>query len=273
MNLIEWHPRAVARRTGLPIEQCRKMGRSKRRALMDPEGEKRHLAELDAFLAQVNPKAFHKTFGGPSGQRPAPMKPETRKRLDRIRAISKDLEAADKRRHVRERSARIAKLLDGWQPKPPSELDTKIQQQLKVQPPRHRATLNMLYRGAVAFNEAYFGGRLELPIITIADQLAGNAQANCEVYSTPIVINFAESTVADHSRVGLLDILLHEMIHQAIAQHDGPEAAWSADNDGHGARFARIANRIAKQRGWPDCYEHCTHGSQAARFWPPRTHH
>lgn len=150
----------------------------------------------------------------------------------------------------------------------PNQLDAQIHSLVRQQDPKYQRALSMLYRGWVTYNGMHFGGRLQLPILKVAK--LKHADANCGIYEKPCVITFDRDTLLSDGDDELLDTLLHEMVHQCIAQHEGPAAAWCAATLGHHARFAEIANKIAKQRGWPDCSVKDITGPCAARFWPPR---
>lgn len=238
-NDIEWHPRALARRN------AHKRGTSQTR----------------------------------STRRAQPLPHDVQTRLDRVMAASKAIERQHEREQKRKRDSeintRLAKLrafdvdaLFHRAPEPVDPLDATIDLQLSTQNEQHRPMLRKLYLAAVANNELYFAGKLALPIIVV-DRLT-NAQANCATRGRDTVITFDIRTLEGRSYSDLADILLHEQIHQAIG-----EAGREANDRNHGfhhAEFARIANNIARQRGWPDCSEQNKLGARAAQYWPPRTH-
>jgi hypothetical protein len=194
------------------------------------------------------------------------MRPDLQQRYNRLMESSADLDKQRAAAKKRDTAARVAKLLEGYEPKPKDPLDIAIAAQLKTQPEKHRDFLKLMYSGWVANNAAYFGGRLKLPIIKVVPNQP-DSQAYTDINVMPCVIAFCEKTPVKRSTNYCLETLLHEMVHQAIAQHAGAKAAWGT-NQGHHAEFARICNNIAKARGWKDCYVGPVSDGHSACHWP-----
>jgi hypothetical protein len=95
-----------------------------------------------------------------------------------------------------------------------------------------------------------------------------HAQAECDIQHIPATITFDRATIRTQKKIHLLGILKHEMIHQAIAEFDGPAAAWDEPTLGHHQRFADICNRIAREEGWKDCYVGPVSDPHSACHWP-----
>ncbi len=200
-------------------------------------------------------------------KRKRPLNPELRARVDRLKEISDFEQSQQQRRRKRELLARVDKLLIGT-PDASDGLDAMIREQLAVQPALDRKVLSTLYRAWGMFNQTYFGGRLKLPIITLKpNSEMANSLAHCEIYSRPVVLVFNRREVCLGVTSQTLNVLVHEMCHQCLAQHDGPDAAWDDATEGHHEPFVRIANRIARERGWPDCYIGKKGDSRAANHW------
>lgn len=291
MNLS---PRQLAVQRFEREEQRRRENR--KRWLCSQKSEEQFSAELDSFLALIDPEAYRQIEDDRKAPvkpkpKPKPLSPETKARLDELERFfeqHKRTEAARKERELNARcdalgisrakqhkvttDERVKRML---QYKPPKldTLDDKIRGQINVQPEMNRRELRMLYNAWCAYNAAYFGNRLNLPIITV-EKLSRNVQADCSTNGTPCTIRFSPRTLW-RSDTHMFDVLLHEMIHQALAQHHGSAVAWDERTKGHHQPFADIANRIAKARGWPDVSatkQHPCDSLPEAAYWPPRSH-
>ena len=203
-------------------------------------------------------------------------------RLAKMREVFGDLEADKKRnqerlkRSNRERLAKMDKTLrdlfgDDWKtPKHADTLDSTIANQIAKQPADCRDSLAMLYRAWAGYNGQFFGGELKLPIIVVAD--LQNQYANCSSRANPCIIRFDRRYLKSLDDQANLDILLHEMIHQAIGQFPGGfDKTQDRKTGGHHKRFEKICNEIARQRGWPNVSSDEFHDlTRAAKYWPPR---
>ncbi len=258
MGVTKWTNEALAKLTGHPAEKFRDLAPRTRHLIatgqLKPPGR--------FFEIRVNGK----TVSG-NRSKPKPLPADLQRRLERLRKFDDQEKQRAERERKRNTQARLSRLMADWRPKPTSELDSKIQQQLKTQPAKHHEFLRLMYSGWIANNEAYFGGRLELPIILVKDTSQQQAQAWCEVEKRPCVIVFGEHTVAQKPRNYCLGILAHEQIHQAIAQHAGARAAWGK-NLGHHEEFARICGNISKARGWRDAYVGPVSDLYSSCHWP-----
>ena len=120
------------------------------------------------------------------------------------------------------------------------------------------------------YSSMYFADKLALPFIRVGK--CKSALATCNSNGKESVIQFDLATIRSRPIQDLQDILLHEAVHQSLAElhtdkFDPHCGGW------HHSRFAEVANNIARQRGWPDCSEKTLTGPKAAAYWPPRTHY
>lgn len=93
------------------------------------------------------------------------------------------------------------------------------------------------------FNKAYFSNSLETPYITIGHSKRINGQYQREYFMGVLINKIMISGYWERSEHEICTTLLHEMIHQYIAQNR------IRDNKIHGRKFMEIAERI-NQYGW-----------------------
>jgi hypothetical protein len=263
-----------------------KVKRHARRARAETPHER---AQLDLLLLQMGAIASNKEPWAPRAlarrkaamkekysmrpgkpKRPAPLPAAIQARLDRLRvSVTQNNRIAEKKKQrtlaERLKKVREFKVPDSFL----DPTDTAILAQLSVQPAEYRNTLGFLYRTWVAYNALHFGGRLKLPIISVTNSSEiPNARATCSLGGTPCQIRFAKRELVLGKGRDQQWVLLHEMLHQYIAQESGPDVAWDEATRGHHAHFAEIANRVGRVLGIPDCAVDPAAGKGAAQYWP-----
>jgi hypothetical protein len=147
----------------------------------------------------------------------------------------------------------------------------------------YRLPLEELYVTWQGFNEQFFEERLKLPHLTIASgppralgffktltDYGGRTQITIDARIVAARRKFVnEPWPAEGTRLFVHDILLHETVHQYLAEvehHDDQE------NAKHGEAFTDVCNRIGKTMGLPRVYTRRRGpqdaGKPAANSWP-----
>lgn len=130
---------------------------------------------------------------------------------------------------------------------------------------RYRGPLKELYITWQDYNEAFFKERLQVPHLTIAagppqalgffkslTDYGGRTQLTIDSRVLSARRKFViEPWPAEGTRWFVKDLLLHEMIHQYLAEI---EHFTDEENAKHGEGFADVCNRIGKAMGLPKVY-------------------
>jgi hypothetical protein len=150
--------------------------------------------------------------------------------------------------------------------------------------PSMRDTLMVLREHWCDCNERYFDGRMVLPYITLTEPSAPKILGQCcsvsswgsrlEIKLRPSLLEGTHPMVVRTgiSAAGRLqfvkDVLLHEMIHQHVMEHE-PDVNEQSYH-GHGPVFAAHCNRIGAELGLDEVVVRNRKGSKSAKSpqWP-----
>ncbi len=150
--------------------------------------------------------------------------------------------------------------------------------------PSMRDTLIVLREHWCDCNESYFDGRMVLPYITLTEPSAPTILGQCcsvsswgsrlEIKLRPSLLvgthpMIRRTGISAAGRLQLVkDVLLHEMIHQHVMEHE-PDVNEESYH-GHGPVFAAHCNRIGAELGLDEVVVRNRKGSKSAKSpqWP-----